>query len=79
MNLNHKFDVWNFFIYAYNIFVSLWQYHSLSILCFILHRTVDHRLVKTIGQFVYSTVQVNLKMQVGQSGYRIYQMWDNRD
>ena len=33
----------------------------MSILCFILHRTVDHRLVKTIGQFVYLTVQVNLK------------------
>ena len=40
----------------------------MSILCFILHRTVDHRLVKTIGQFVYLTVQVNLKCK-----------WDSRD
>ena len=40
----------------------------MSILCFILHRTVDHRLVKTIGQFVYLTVQVNQKCK-----------WDSRD
>ena len=40
----------------------------MSILCFILHRTVDHHLVKTIGQFVYLTVQVNLQCK-----------WDSRD
>ena len=40
----------------------------MSILYFILHRTVDHRLVKTIGQFVYLTVQVNLKCK-----------WDSRE
>ena len=54
--------------HAHNISVSLWLYHNMSILCFILHRTVDHRLVKTIGQFVYLTVQVNLKCK-----------WDSRD
>ena len=51
-----------FFYHFDNIIVTM------SILCFILHRTVDHRLVKTIGQFVYLTVQVNLKCK-----------WDSRD
>ena len=40
----------------------------MSILCLILHRTVDHCLAKTIGQFVYLTVQVNLKCK-----------WNSRD
>ena len=40
----------------------------MSIFCFILHGTVDHRLVKTIGKFVYLTEQVTLKC-----------LWDNRD
>ena len=40
----------------------------MAIFCFIQQGTVDHRLVKTIGQFVYLTVHENLKC-----------MWDNRD
>ena len=40
----------------------------MSIFCVISPGTVDHHLFKTIGKFVYLTVQVNLKC-----------LWDNRD
>ena len=63
MNINH----WCFkFLYT-----SLYLFCIIftnSVFCFIQHGNEDHLLVKTIGQFVYLPVQVNLKC-----------LWDNRD
>ena len=70
----YTFVIWKPYPISFKVMGNIWPWGvqgatvSMSILCFILHRTVDHHFVKTIGQFVYLTVQVNLKCK-----------WDSRD